>query len=45
MGRDQEWLAFSLYPLSFFLYCPFNIDNNKGNDNDNNNNQDYDDLP
>ena len=25
MGRDQElkWLAFSLYPLSFFLYCPF----------------------
>ena len=26
MGRDQElkWLAFSLYPLSFFLYCPFN---------------------
>ena len=27
MGRDQELkiLAFSLYPLSFFLYCPFNI--------------------
>ena len=26
MGRDQElkWLAFSLYPHSFFLYCPFN---------------------
>ena len=25
MGRDQElkWLAFSLYPLSFFLYSPF----------------------
>ena len=27
MGRDQElkWLAFSLYPLSFSLYCPFKI--------------------
>ena len=27
MGRDQElkWLAFSLYPLSFFLYSPFNL--------------------
>ena len=26
MGDDQElkWLAFSLYPLSFFLYIPFN---------------------
>ena len=26
MGRDQElkWLAFSLYPLSIFLYSPFN---------------------
>ena len=25
MGRDQElkWLAFSLYPISFFLYSPF----------------------
>jgi len=25
MGRDRElkWLAFSLYPLSFFLYSPF----------------------
>ena len=25
MGRNQElkWLAFSLYPLSFFLYSPF----------------------
>ena len=25
MGRDQElkWLAFRLYPLSFFLYYPF----------------------
>ena len=25
MGRDQElkWLAYSLYPLSFFLYYPF----------------------
>jgi len=25
MGRDQElkWLAFSLYPLSFFLYSLF----------------------
>ena len=25
MGRDQElkWYAFSLYPLSFFLYSPF----------------------
>ena len=29
MGRDRElkWLAFSLYPLSFFLYSPFNIKN------------------
>jgi len=27
MGHDQKlkWLAFSLYPLSFFLYCPFNL--------------------
>jgi len=27
MGRDQElkWLAFSLYPLLFFLYCPFKL--------------------
>ena len=27
MGRDQELklLAFSLYPLSFFLYCPFKV--------------------
>ena len=27
MGRDQELkgVAFSLYPLSFFLYCPFNV--------------------
>ena len=27
MGRDQElkWLAFSLYPLSFFLYSPFKL--------------------
>ena len=27
MGRDQELkrLAFSLYPLSFFLYCPFKL--------------------
>ncbi len=27
MGRDQElkWLAFSLYPLSFFLYSPFKV--------------------
>ena len=27
MGRDQElkWLAFGLYPLSFFLYSPFNL--------------------
>ena len=26
MGRDRElkWLAFCLYPLSFFLYSPFN---------------------
>ena len=26
IGRDQElkWLAFSLYPLSIFLYSPFN---------------------
>ena len=25
MGRDRElkWLAFSLYPISFFLYSPF----------------------
>ena len=25
MGRDQElkWLAFSLYPFSFFLYSPY----------------------
>ena len=29
MGRDQElkWLAFSLYPLSFFLYSPFKENN------------------
>ena len=30
MGRDRErelkWLAFSLYPLSFFLYSPFNLE-------------------
>ena len=28
MGHVQElkWLAFSLYPLSFFLYSPFNKD-------------------
>ena len=27
MGRDQElkWLAFSLYPLSFFLCSPFKV--------------------
>ena len=27
MGRDQElkWLAFSLYPLSFFLYSPLSM--------------------
>jgi len=27
MGRDRElkWLAFSLYPLSFFLYSPFKL--------------------
>ena len=27
MGRDQElkWLAFSLYPLSCFLYSPLNL--------------------
>ena len=31
MGRDQElkWLAFSLYPLLFFLYCPFNLCTNE----------------
>ena len=29
MGRDQElkWLAFNLYPLSFFLYSPFKQEN------------------
>ena len=27
MGRDKKlkWLAFSLYPLSFFLYSPFKM--------------------
>ena len=33
MGRDQElnWIAFSLYPLSFFPYSPLNHQKNEKN--------------